>query len=85
MSNPTMIRTRYALRRNDGRYFHSPTTWDHREWVEDLQDAHLWVDHGACMAAAYVRGKLRLEDVTITELAIDYSNGTRYPLLSTPA
>ena len=85
MPNPTTLRTRYALRRNDGRYFHSPTTWDHREWVDDLQDAHLWVDHGACVAAAYMHGKLRCEEVTIVELAIDYTNGNRYLLLATPA
>jgi hypothetical protein len=78
------LRTRYAIHRRDGLWFHSPNTWDHREWVPDINDAHLWVDHGACMAAAFIRGKLRLEDTTITELAID-SQGTRYPLIFTPA
>jgi hypothetical protein len=84
MPSPT-IRTRYVLRRQDGRYFHNPTVWDHREWVAEVDDAHLWVDFDACKAAAFIRGKLRLEEVNIVELAIDYTTGTRYPLISTPA
>jgi hypothetical protein len=78
------LRTRYAIHRRDGLWFHNPTDWEIREWVPDIEDAHLWVDHGSCMAAAFIRGKLRLEDVTVTELAID-ANGIRYPLISTTA
>lgn len=82
---PSHLRTRYALHRRDGLWFHSPTVWDHREWVPDINDAHLWVDHGACMAAAYIRGNLRCEEVSICELAIDTSTGTRYPLICAQA
>ena len=63
------LRTRYALQRADGLWFHNPTSIA-TEWSADCSTAHLWVDFQACVDAAYIRGQLRSEDVQVRELLI---------------
>lgn len=64
-----MSRTRYALRRHDGCWFSHPTDTN-TEWSASIGNAHLWVDIDACVAAAFIRGKLRCEEVSIQELTL---------------
>lgn len=61
---------RYALQRYDGAYFHHPSMFDAREWVSDLQVAHLWVDIHACAAAAYLHSQLHHEEVQVTPVLL---------------
>ena len=73
------LKVRYALKRHDGYWFHNPTETAPTEWSCTLNDAHLWVDRDACVAAAFIRGKLRSEEVSITELLLT-KDGQRHQL-----
>lgn len=65
-----MHMVRYTLQRYDGAYFHHPSPFDQREWVRDLQVAHLWVDINACAAAAYLHTQLHHEDVQVLQVLL---------------
>lgn len=75
----TRLRSRYALHRLDGAWFHNPTNTSATEWSHDLNAAHLWVDFQSCVDAAYTRGQLRSEDVQVREVLIT-PDGSRHAL-----
>ena len=64
-------KTRYALRRADGMWFHQPTDTDIREWRPSADSAHRWVDFNAASSAAWIWHHLKGEDVKVVELTLN--------------